>query len=125
MSAFIVLLALDVNDRVNEWGHQALLQARAAIARQTLMSRINSWTKQQDELLLRLYPTYRPACIAIFLGRTKGAVMTPLVSSEATKTAALMDGLAKLPPRLSCSALDGSYPIAETQVFNPTRGLES
>ena len=32
MSAFIVLLALDVNDRVNEWGHQALLQARAAIA---------------------------------------------------------------------------------------------
>jgi hypothetical protein len=76
MSAFIVLLALDVNDRVNEWGHQALLQARAAIARQTLMSRINSWTKQQDELLLRLYPTYRPACIAIFLGRTKGAVMT-------------------------------------------------
>jgi hypothetical protein len=87
------------------------------------MPRINSWTKQQDELLLRLYPTYRPACIAIFLGRTRGAVMTRhWFLRRQRKTVALVAGLAKLPPRLSCPVPDRPDVLSHKLKTDPIKG---
>jgi hypothetical protein len=40
------------------------------------MTRLRRWTPKEDEQLLCLYGRYTSACIAVFLGRTQGAVWT-------------------------------------------------